>query len=305
MSGAEMDAAISSDAPRATRIAAFLIAAAFLFAPGRPAAAAGPEARVAATIAPLADIVRQVAGDAVEVLRIVPPGASPHTYEPTPAVVRGLSGARAIFFIGHRLDDWVLPLARAAGGAPTVRADPGIRLLRGERGDVDPHYWLSCGNARIIASAVERRLEALFPERAADFRRRLSDFSARLDAADAEIRRTLEGLASRDVATFHDGFRYFAAAYGLRIAAVFEPYPGREPGPRFVEEFERKIRDARVRVIFGEPQLSMDVLSPIARDLHVTLSVLDPLGGVPGRETFLDLMRFNARQIARAAGPGG
>ncbi len=299
-----MDGAISSDGRRVARTAALVAAAVFLFAPGLPAADAAREALVAATIAPLADIVRQVSGDAIEVLRIVPPGASPHTYEPTPAVVRRLSGARAIFFVGHRLDDWVLPLARAAGGAPAVRADSGILLLRGERGEVDPHYWLSCANARLIASGIERRLEALFPERAAGFRRRLSDFSARLEAADAEIRRTLEGLASRDIATFHDGFRYFAAAYGLRIVAVFEPSPGREPGPRFVEEFERKIRDARVRVIFSEPQLSVDVLSPIARDLHVTLSVLDPLGGVPGRETLLDLLRFTARQIARAAGPG-
>jgi ABC-type Zn uptake system ZnuABC Zn-binding protein ZnuA len=304
MSATKMDGATSSGARRATRLAALVVAAAFLLPPGVLAAGLGRGSRVAATIAPLADIVRQVSGDAVEVVRIVPPGASPHTSEPTPAVVRSLSGARAIFFIGHRLDDWVLPLARAAGGAPTIRADSGIPLLRSERGDVDPHYWLSCTNARIIASAVERRLEALFPERAADFRRRLSDFSARLDAADAEIRRTLEGLPGRDIATFHDGFRYFTAAYGLRVVAVFEPYPGREPGPRFVEEFERKIRDARVRVIFSEPQLSVDVLSPIARDLHVKLSVLDPLGGVPGRETFLDLMRFNARQIARAAGPG-
>jgi ABC-type Zn2+ transport system substrate-binding protein/surface adhesin len=59
-----------------------------------------------------------------------------------------------------------------------------------------------------------------------------------------------------------------------------------------------------VRVIFAEPQLSIDILRPIARDLGVALSVLDPLGGVPGRETFLELMRFNAGQIARSAAGG-
>ena len=282
------------------RLCTLAFGAALLPAPG-----AARATRVAATIPPLADIVRQVAGDTVDVIAILPPGASPHTFEPTPGTVRRLAGARAVFLIGYGVDDWAADLARAAGAGPLTRVDAGIPLRRipgdrGEGGSVDPHYWLSCVNARRIAATVAERLAALLPERAAQLASRREAYARELDAADLEIRSLLASLPRRDIATFHDGFRYFAAAYNLNIVAVFEASPGREPGPRFVREFQSAVARTGVRVVFSEPQLSVDALRPIARDLHVTLSILDPLGGVPGRESFLDLMRFNARQVRDA-----
>ena len=272
------------------------------------AAPASSLPEVAATIPPLADIVREVAGNSARVIRILPAGASPHTFEPTPGLARELARAGTIFAIGHGLDDWVVTLAAASGVSRVVRVDAGVRLRSvahretSSGGDevVDPHYWLSCANAKRIAATVERKLGALFPDQAGAFASRRANYGARLDSVDAEIRSMLAHLPTRDIATFHDAFEYFASDYDLRVVAVFEPYPGREPGPRFVRDFQRKIRQAHARAVFAEPQLSIDLLRPIARDLGVKLSVLDALGGVPGRETFIDLMRFNARQIARS-----
>jgi ABC-type Zn2+ transport system substrate-binding protein/surface adhesin len=67
-----------------------------------------------------------------------------------------------------------------------------------------------------------------------------------------------------------------------------------------VVEFQEKVRVAGVRVLFTEPQLSLEALRPIARDLGVTLAVLDPLGGLPGRESLVELLLFDARAIAAA-----
>jgi ABC-type Zn2+ transport system substrate-binding protein/surface adhesin len=119
------------------------------------------------------------------------------------------------------------------------------------------------------------------------------------------VRRLLADLPTRRIATFHDAFGYFADAYGLQVAAVFEPYPGLEPSPRFVVEFQRRIRASGVGIVFTEPQLSVDALRPIARDLGVTLAVLDPLGGLPGRESYIELLLFDARAVAAAAQRGG
>jgi ABC-type Zn2+ transport system substrate-binding protein/surface adhesin len=99
----------------------------------------------------------------------------------------------------------------------------------------------------------------------------------------------------------HDAFGYFADAYGLEVVATFEPYPGREPGPRFVVDFQKKIREAGVRIVFTEPQLAIGALQPIARDLGVKLGVLDPLGGLPGRDGYVETLAFNARAVASAA----
>jgi ABC-type Zn uptake system ZnuABC Zn-binding protein ZnuA len=255
---------------------------------------------VSTTIFPLYDITRQLAGPAVDVHLMLPPGASPHTFEPTPSQVRALAGARMTFVIGHGLDDWAAHLARSAGVARVVIVDRGVALRREAGGTVDPHYWLAPANARAIARTVAGELEGLVPARRAEIQQTLTSYLAQLDAVEAEIRAILADLPTRRIATFHDAFGYFAEAFGLEVAAVFEPYPGREPGPRFVAEFQRRVRASGVRTLFAEPQLALEPLRPLARDLGVTLSVLDPLGGVAGRDTYLDLLRFNARQVAAA-----
>jgi ABC-type Zn uptake system ZnuABC Zn-binding protein ZnuA len=255
---------------------------------------------LAATIFPLFDIVRHVAGPAAAVTLMLPPGASPHTFEPTPSQVRALAGARVIFVVGHGLDDWAARLARSAGAARVVVVDRGVALRREADGTVDPHYWLAPANAKAIARTVAGELEGLVPARRSDIQSALTRYLGQLDAFEAEIRGSLADLPTRRIATFHDAFGYFAEAFGLEVAAVFEPYPGREPSPRFVAEFQRKVRAAGVHTLFAEPQLSLDPLRPLARDLGVTLSVLDPLGGVSGRDTYLELLRFNARQVAAA-----
>lgn len=264
-----------------------------------PVDARADRIKVAATIFPLYDIVRQVAGPVVDVVLILPPGASPHTFEPTPAGVRALAGAGALFVVGHGLDAWVALLARGAGVSRLVPVDAGIALRRVD-GTVDPHYWLSAPNAKAIAAVVAAELERLAPDRRQEIQRSLAAYRARLDAADAEVRRLLADLPTRRIATVHDAFGYFADAYGLEVAAAFEPYPGLEPSPRFVVEFQRKIRSSGVRVVFTEPQLARDALRPIARDLGVTLAVLDPLGGLAGREGYIELLLFDARAVAAA-----
>jgi ABC-type Zn uptake system ZnuABC Zn-binding protein ZnuA len=265
-----------------------------------PAAAGADTVKVAATIFPVYDIARQVAGPVAQVVLVLPPGASPHTFEPTPAGVRALAGARALFVVGHGLDAWAARLARGAGVSRLVQVDAGIALRRVD-GAVDPHYWLSAPNAAVIAGVVAAELERLAPARGREIQEALAAYRARLDAADAEVRRLLADLPSRRIATVHEAFGYFADAYGLEVAAVFEPYPGLEPSPRFVIEFQKKIRASGVRVLFTEPQLSVEALRPIARDLGVTLAVLDPLGGLPAREGFIELLLFDARAVAAAA----
>lgn len=268
-----------------------------------PPVARGAELKVAATIFPLYDIVRNVAGPVADTVLILPPGASPHTFEPTPASVRALAGARVLFVIGHGLDDWAARLARGAGVSRTVVVDAGIALRRshGVEGRVDPHYWLSAANGEAIARTVTAELTRLAPGRRADVERALSAYLARLAAADAGVRRLLADLPTRRIATVHDAFGYFADAYGLDVVTTFEPYPGLEPSARVVVEFQRKIRASGVHVVFIEPQLSTGALQPIARDLGVKLGVLDPLGGVPGREGFVALLLFDARAVAAAA----
>lgn len=279
--------------------------------------------KVAATIFPLYDLVRQVAGDETEVVLMIPPGASPHTVAFKPSMMRELAGSSALFAIGYGLDDWAVRLA-ADSGIQRVVQSHGHQTLPTEvhgghrHGDasnhdekahreaveagatLDPHYWLSIPNAmhmvRVIASALER----LDPDGKSGYAQRAEDAVQAMRVADRGIRQQLAELPRREIVLFHAAFAYFAAAYDLHIVATFEPTPGREPGPQHVREFMQRIREHQLRTLFVEPQLDTKILQELARDIGVKLTLLDPLGGQAGREHYLDMMRFNATQVAAA-----
>jgi len=271
--------------------------------------------KVAATIFPLYDLVRQVAGPSIEVVLLVPPGASEHTFTVKPGTIRAITGCRAIFAIGHGLDDWVARLAREAGVQRTIVPDAGVPLRRGysehqsasharshtaAQEAVDPHYWLSIPNALLMVQSIADTLGQLDPPARADYQQRAAAYLEELRGVDAEIRRLLMDLPRRDIATFHRAFDYFAEAYALNVVAVFEPVPGKEPGPRYVESFHRQVRTHKLRTVFIEPQLSEAALRGLVQDLGITLRKLDPLGGGQGVESYIAMMRFNAAQIAAA-----
>ena len=271
--------------------------------------------KVAATIFPLYDLVRQVAGPAVEVVLLVPPGASPHTFTVKPGTARALTGCIAVFTIGHGLDDWATRLAQEAGVKRTIVTDAGITLRRGysehhragqaqsqtaTHDAVDPHYWLSIPNAILMVQFIAEIFAQLDPAAQADYQQRAVAYQEQLHSTDGEIRRLLADLPRRDIATFHMAFAYFAEAYGLKVVAVFESVAGKEPGPRYVEAFQRQVRAHKLRTVFIEPQLSEAALRGLSQDLGITLQKLAPEGGVQGVESYLALMQYNAAQIAAA-----
>jgi ABC-type Zn uptake system ZnuABC Zn-binding protein ZnuA len=276
---------------------------------------AAPRLKVAATIFPLYDLVRHVAGSEVEVVLLVPPGASPHTFAAKPSTIRALTGSAAVFAIGHDLDNWAARLAQEAGVSRTTVVDAQISLHASDHepsdhgptsahthqhGAVDPHYWLAIPNAVRIVHTIAATLGDLDPAAKQDYAQRAVDFGKRLQAVDDEIRQILQSLPKRDIATFHPAFGYFAEAYDLHVVATFEPSPGVEPGPRQVEAFLRQIKAHQIHVMFVEPQLPRQPLEGVARDLGVTLQELDPVGGGQGRDSYIAMMRFNAAQIAAA-----
>ena len=92
------------------------------------------EKRVGATIFPLANIAEEIAGDEFKVVLMLSPGASPHTFDPQPSLLKDLQNSSAVFAVGHGLDNWATPLA-ASIGAPVITLDKNIEL----RASIDEH----------------------------------------------------------------------------------------------------------------------------------------------------------------------
>ncbi|OGL73938.1 hypothetical protein A3C96_02695 [Candidatus Uhrbacteria bacterium RIFCSPHIGHO2_02_FULL_60_10] len=272
--------------------------------------AAAPEKKVAATIFPLYDIVRQIAGERVQVRLIVPPGGSPHTYEPTPSDLRAIRRASAVYAIGHGLDDWAASLAAAEPGLTRVVVDENITLLPPtvpfsdgatdeEAADFDPHYFLDDANGRLIAANIAADLSRRFPEDAAYFDARRQEFDAQMEETGRQIRNLLASVKNRHIIAMHDAWYYFSRAYGLTVDGSFEPSAGREPTPQYLAALGAAVKKAGVRTIYSEQQVSSAALESFARDYNLNIAVLDPESGRPGLDSYSALLIYNASVIAQ------
>lgn len=270
--------------------------------------------KVAASIFPIYDIVKNVAGSNIDVVLIAPIGASPHTYDPKPDDIKNIDGSSAVFTIGHNLDNYASKIAKSLE-IEIVTLDKYIKLKDSiqshshdedhaetdiEKESVDPHYWLSLSNGILIAKQVNEELSKNFPEFSEEFDKNFKEYEKRLLALERENQIKILPFKNTAIATFHDAWAYFADSYNLKIVTTFEEFPGQEPSPEYLKNFTYEIKEHNVKYIFSEPQFSTKALNPIANDLGLTISQLDPIGGNDEVETFESLIQYNLNQIIKS-----
>lgn len=258
--------------------------------------------KVIASITPLADLSRQVGGDKVEVKLLLPPGASPHTYEPTPKALKDISDARVFIKIGLGLEFWAEKIIRSSGhkNLITVVSSSDVPLIKyhekshshGSSG-ADPHIWLDPVIAKSIVTKIEKAFAEADPQNAGYYTQNASIYREKLSRLDKEIANKVKTLRVKEYVTFHPAWNYFSKRYGLTVAGVIEESPGKEPGPKHIEKIIREINRIGSKVIFVEPQFNPKIAEVIAKECGAKVVYLDPIGGQKGRETYMDMMRFN------------
>ncbi len=258
--------------------------------------------KVAVSIPPLQSIVKSIGGDKVTAVVLLPPGASPHTFEPTISELTKLQGAAAVFTIGHGLDDWAGEMV--ADPATLVTVDNGIALRANkdsdEAGPDDPHYWLSFDNAGQIARNITAKLQTIDPANAEFYAANLEKFNQEAMLAKEASRQEFAGIKTDKIITFHDAWEYFAAEMDLVVAATFEPSAGKEPTPQYLKELQETVRRYQVKTIFSEPQLSTAALDAFLTDLGIRVQVLDPLGAGQEGQGYLETLTQNAKIISES-----
>ncbi|MBW3552809.1 MAG: metal ABC transporter substrate-binding protein [Gemmatimonadetes bacterium] len=273
-------------------------------ADGERAGARAGAGDVVASIHPVAELVREMAGDRAEVRVLLPPGAHADTYEPTPRMAQAVAGARLLVKVGGGLDDWI---GAGASNTPVLILTEGMDLTAGDGhpGTGNPHVWLDPVLVRDeLLPRLADALVAVDPEGAADTRRRAAAFADSLTALHDEIGRLLSDVSSRRFVAAHPSWTYFARRYGLEPVGALHPSPGEEIGTRELARLVAEARSRDVRAVMAEPQLGRAGVAALADELGVRVEVADPIGGegLEGRDRYTDLMRWNARAFARALG---
>jgi|WetSurMetagenome_2_1015567.scaffolds.fasta_scaffold69464_2 zinc transport system substrate-binding protein len=306
--------------------APFLLGAVVWTQFARPAAAspAAPKITVAASIVPLGDFCRNIGGDLVNVTVLVPPGASPHAFEPSPSAVAKATAARVFVYVGAGLDPWAERLVKAqkTPGQVVVEAVNGIHLINdadehepekpGAKGPGEaehhhhheagnPHVWLDPVIAEDICRRLAQALIKVDPAQQPTYEVNLARYLGQLQALNQDIKDTVATFRRRDYVCFHPAYTYFSRRYGLNEVGVIEAAPGREPSPRHLQKIIAAIKKTGVQAVFAEPQFSPRVAEVIAQEAGVQVLFLDPLGGRPPYGSdYIKLMRHNLAILTQA-----
>ncbi|MBW2603649.1 MAG: zinc ABC transporter substrate-binding protein [Deltaproteobacteria bacterium] len=277
---------------------------------------------VITSIYPIADMVQQVGGDYVDVTFVLPPGASPHTFEPKPSLVRTFSSARIFFMIGAGLEFWADKFVKLAGSElMTVILSQGVDLIETTEHDhenhhheketmvsenkpmvANPHIWLDPVIAKSMVNKITAALCEVDHKNVLYYKQRSLDYLQALDQLHRMIQGTVSNFKMKKYIAFHASWDYFARRYGLESVDVIEAAPGRNPTPIKIKNIVAMIDKYHIRAVFAEPQLNYRAAEVIAREADVKVLLLDPMGNPKQKygNTYMDLMKHNLNILKEA-----
>lgn len=265
------------------------------------------KAQVVATIYPLADFATQVGGDLVDVVTIVPAGAEPHDYEPTPQDVVKMYQADVVLINGNGFDAWaekLIPALRAEDVRVVLVSEEIEPLPLEDEVGFDPHAWLDPVFAMRVSEAIARALLSDVSDVGA-LGAQKGAYIARLGALDEAYRTGLLQCERRDIVTSHDAFRYPAKRYNLTNYAIAGLSPEEDPSARDIAEVSRLVKEKGVTTIFFETLVSPKLAETIASEAGVGTAVLNPIEGLTEEELaagkdYVQIMEENLKALRTA-----
>jgi zinc transport system substrate-binding protein len=260
------------------------------------------ELLVAVSIPPLAEIVEEIGKDRVSVLIMVPPGASPHTYEPTPGQLRKISTANIFVKVGTSLEfelTWLDKLLVMNKHMKLCDASQAIVTLEhahhhdGTYHEIDPHIWVSLHNAQQMAVNICSTLVLVDSAHRSDYTSHLEAYVIKLDSLDKEIAKLFMQKAKKEFLVYHPAWEYFAQDYGLKQIVI--EAEGKEPTAQDLQYIVQYARKNGIKTIFASPQFNTLSAHTIARDIGGEVVLISPL-----ERNYLKNMSAVARAIATA-----
>ena len=246
------------------------------------------ETQIVVSIEPLRAIVEGIVGDDFEVVTLVPPGASPETYEPTPEQMERVERSQMVFAVGLiGFEHSTVERLTESAAVRYVNLSEGIDLLDGHchhdhaeehhhAEGANPHLWTSPRQLRQMAATAYAAIAAEWPDSTV-YKANYEAFITRLDSLDGRIIRRLSEVTSRAFVIYHPTFGYLAEEYGLTEIAI-ESH-GKEPSADHLRHVVDEARAKGVSKVFYQREFPRSVVETVARELDVEPIEVDILSG--------------------------
>lgn len=281
--------------------------------------AAGRKVRVITTATTLADFVKQVGGDRVEVESLAKGTQDLHYIEARPSLVTKLRDADMLVINGLAFDIWIYPLMDSArnnkivtGGTGFVDASAGVKPIEVPTGKVsmaqgelhplgNPHYLLDPVRAKQAVKNVLDGLARVSPSDASTFRANYDKYIAALNRKIEEWQKLMSPHKDKPVVTYHRSWNYFLDRWELDYFATIEPKPAIPPSSGHVTRLMQDMKSKGVKVILKEPYFPNKFPQLIAQETGAKLLVLPEwVGGQQGLDSYVELMDYLVKHVADA-----
>ena len=245
--------------------------------------------KVIASITPVADWVKQIGGEKVEVTIMVPAGYSPHTYEPTTSQMVSVSKADMFVKVGAGMEyeeTWMGDMITMNPDMLVIDSSEGVTVVNG-----DTHIWNSPVNAQQMVLNIYHGFIERDPDNADYYQSNYESYSTKLETLNNDITGIFEGYENRNYLIYHPAFSYFAAAYNLTQIAV--EHQGKEPTPQVLQDCIDKATEYNLNYVYVAPQFATSYAQTVADEISGSVVYVDPLPS-----SYISNMRSVAAAIA-------
>lgn len=270
---------------------------------------AGGKMKVVTTFTVIADIARNVAGDAAEVESITKPNAEIHNYQPTPGDIMRAQGAKLILWNGLNLELWFQKFFDNLDGVAEAVVSEGVEpmgIAEGPyTGKPNPHAWMSPEAALIYVENIRKAFAEHDPANAEIYAKNAATYAEKIKATVAPIRAAVDTIPAerRWLATSEGAFSYLARDFGLKEVYLWPINADQQGTPQQVRKVIDLVRANNIPAVFSESTVSSKPAEQVAREtgaryggvLYVD-SLSDAGGPVP---TYLDLLRVTTETIVK------
>lgn len=285
------------------------MSAAFAAVLGSLPAAAQGKFKAVTTFTVIADIAKNVAGDAAVVESITKPGAEIHNYQPTPGDIQRAQGAQLILWNGLGLELWFEKFFQNLRNVPGVVVSQGVApmgIVEGPyKGKPNPHAWMSPAAALIYVDNIRDAFAKYDPQNAETYKANAEAYKARIKAAIEPIRAELAAVPAekRWLVSSEGAFSYLARDFGLNELYLWPINADQQGTPQQVRKVIDAVRKNKITVVFSESTISPKPAQQVARETGATYggvlyvdSLSESDGPVP---TYIDLLKVTSGTIAK------
>lgn len=275
---------------------------------------AAEKLKVVTTFTVIADMAKNVAGDAADVASITKPGAEIHEYQPTPGDIRRAQGADLILVNGFNLELWFSRFYQRLKGVPEITVTEGIvplGITEGPyNGKPNPHAWMSPDNALIYVDNIRNALQKYDPDNAAIYQANAERYKAQIQHTLAPMRAAIDKLPEnqRWLVTSEGAFSYLARDLGLKELYLWPINADQQGTPQQVRKVIDAVKANHIPTLFSESTISAKPAQQVAREANIHYggvlyvdSLSNSDGAVP---TYLDLLRVTTETVAKGITAG-